>query len=188
MPPAQIFKDLKTINTPAKCIQSDTPTLGQLARENGEEMTEGYICLWIAFIQDMVVVKNKMNNMQIQMCAQMVFAEFKQLKISDINLISQMAIRGEFGMFYESISIPKVLEWFRTYFDHRSEVGAYESNKFNETGQTESSAQNVVSALVEVGVIDQNMIDLIAKNCAAKEDEFRKVNAEYHATKMNNNE
>lgn len=188
MPPAQIFKDLKTINTPAKCIQSDTPTLGQLSRDNGEEMTEGYICLWIAFIQDMVGVKNKMNNMQIQMCAEMLFGEFKQLKIADINLISQMAIRGEFGMFYESISIPKVLEWFRTYFDQRYEVGAYESNKFNETGQTEANAKDVVSALVEIGIIDQNLIDSIGKNTKEKEEEFRRVNAEYHRKKISPNE
>ena len=188
MPPARISKELKTINTPALCIKSDTPTLGELSRQNGEEMTEGYVCIWIAFIQDMVGIKNKMNNMQIQMCAQMVLDKFKQMKIADINLISQMAIRGDFGQFYESISIPKVVEWFQTYFDQRCEVGAMESNKFKRTGQSEANAKNVVSALVEIGVIDQKMIGSIGKNSKEKEEEFRKVNAEYHRKKINSNE
>ena len=188
MPPARISKDLKTINTPALCITSDTPTLGELSRQNGEEMTEGYICIWIAFIQDMVGVKNKMNTVQIQMCSQMVLDQFKTLKIADINLISTMAIRGDFGQFYESISIPKVVEWFQTYFDQRCEVGAMESNKFKRTGQTESNANSVVSALVEIGIIDQTMIDSIGKNSKEKEEEFMKVNAEYHRKKINSNE
>lgn len=159
-----------------------------LMRQSGSDATEAYISLWILYIQEMVNVKNKMNGYQVELCAQMVLEEFKTLKITDINLVSNMAIRGEFGMFYESISIPKVLEWFRTYFDQRCEVGAYESNKFNETGQTESTAKDVVSVLLEIGIIDQKLIDSIGKNSKEKEEEFRKVNADYHAKKMNENE
>lgn len=150
-------------------------------------MTEGYICLWIAYIQDMVGVKNKMNNIQIQMCAQMVLQDFKRLKIADVNLISQMAIRGEFGQFYESISIPKILEWFNTYFEQRCQVAAYENNKFKETGQIERNSKDVVAALLEIGVIDQVMIDSIGKNSKDKEDEFHKVKAEYYKKQLEKN-
>lgn len=153
-------------------------------RQSGEEQTEAYICLWLAFIQDMAGVKNKMNVHQIQLCAQMVLEQFKALKIADINLISNMAIRGEFGQFYENISIPKVIEWFSTYFDQRCEVGAMESNKYNETGQTEARAKDTVKALIEIGVIDQEMIDSIGKNSKDKEEEFQKVKNDYYVEQL----
>lgn len=122
------------------------------------------------------------------MCAQMVLKDYKFLKIADVNLVSQMAIRGEFGQFYESISIPKVLEFFSDYFNLRCEVGQVYAQKHNETGQTESNASNTVKQLIEIGIIDQSLIDAIGKDTKDKDEEFRKVNADYHAKKISQDE
>lgn len=183
MPPQEINIELKSLNTPGKCIWSETPTLGELQRTHGEELTEGYICVWLAFIQDMAGVKNKMNNNQIQLCSQMVLEKYKFLKIADLNLISKIVIRGDFGQFFENISIPKVLDWFNQYSEQRSEEARMISNHYNETGQTEVNAKETVKLLVEMGVINQEMIDSIG-NSKNKEEDFRKFSAEYHAKKL----
>lgn len=113
----------------------------------------------------------------------MVLEKHKYLKIADLNLISKMVIRGDFGQFFENISIPKVLDWFNQYSEQRSEEARMTSNHYNETGQTEANAKETVKALVEMGVINQEMIDSIG-NRKQKEEGFRKFSAEYHAKKV----
>lgn len=183
-PPAEAAVILKTFNSVELCVVSETPTLGQLFREHGSEYTEGYLCVWIAHIQDMVGVKNKMNAPQISLCAEMVLNEFKVLKIADLNLLTKQVISGQYGEFYESISIPKVIEWFRKYFDFRCEVGAVNSVTHNQTGQGERKAKDVVQALVEIGVIDQEMIGSIGTWNKEKEDEMQRIKAEYETKKQ----
>jgi hypothetical protein len=176
-----VFRRNKDKNTPAKCLTSDEPTIGQLTRTYGDDFTEGYISLFIHKIQDSIGVKTKMNDFQIEMCAQMLLEEFKQINLSDLQLVAKRAISGAYGQFYESVSIPKVLEWFRLYFDERCETAAMLNTQIKASGQIESQASDTVKALIEIGVID---INDFASMDAKKEEEFRKVNAEYHAKKI----
>jgi hypothetical protein len=177
----QVILRNKENNTPAKCINTDEPTLGKLLRTYGDEFTEKYLCVWLIEIQEMLGVKNKMNDFQIEMCAQMLLDEFKQINLSDLQLVAKRAISGVYGQFYESISIPKVLEWFRLYFEERCETGAMINTQIKASGQIEAQASDTVKALIELGVI--NLDDFKAMD-VNKEEEFRKVNAEYHAKKI----
>jgi hypothetical protein len=51
------------------------------------------------------------------------------------------------------------------------------------SGQIESNASDVVSALLDIGVIDESLINSIGKNSKDKEDEFQKVKADYFKQK-----
>jgi hypothetical protein len=176
-----VFRRNKDRNTPAKCLTSDEPTIGQLTRTYGDDFTEGYISLFVHKIQDSIGVKTKMNDFQIEMCAQMLLEEFKQINLSDLQLVSKRAISGVYGQFYESISIPKVLEWFRLYFEERCETAAMLSTQIKASGQIEAQASNTVKALIEIGIVKPDDFAAMDVN---KEEEFRKVSAEYHAKKI----
>lgn len=127
-----------------------------------------------------------MNAPQISLCAEMVLQEydFKNLKIADLNLLTKQVISGQYGEFYESISIPKVIEWFRKYFDFRCDLGAVNSVTDNQTGQSERKAKDVVNALIEIGVIDKEMIGSIGTWTKDKEDEMQRVKADYETKKQ----
>jgi hypothetical protein len=170
-------------NTPVKCIDANEPTLGALSRTYGNEFCENYLCVWLIEVQEMIGVKNKMNDSQIAMCAQMVLEDFKYLNLADIQLVCKRAIKGDYGQFFESVSIPKVIEWFKLYFDERCESAAMRNTQIKQSGQIESNASDVISALLEIGVIDESLINSIGKNSKDKEDEFQKVKADYFKQK-----
>ena len=137
-------------NTPLKCSDANEPTLGALSRTYGNEFCENYLCVWLIEVQEMIGVKNKMNDSQIAMCAQMVLEEFKYLNLADIQLVCKRAIKGYYGQFFESVSIPKVIEWFKLYFDERCESAAMRNVQIKSSGQIEAQASDTVSALVEL--------------------------------------
>ena len=168
-------------NTPLKCSLSTEPTLGALFRTYGIEFTENYLCVWLIEVQEMIGVKNKMNDFQIEMCAQMILEEFKQINLADLQLVCKRAISGAYGQFYESISIPKVLEWFRLYFDERCESAAMSNHQIKTSGQIEAQASDVVSALTEIGILK---LDDFKPMDARKEEEFQRFNAAYETKRI----
>ncbi len=60
-----------------------------------------------------------MSEEQINLCSGMVVEEFYMLKISDLTLLFKRIISGQYGEFYERLSIDKILTFFRTYLEER---------------------------------------------------------------------
>lgn len=60
-----------------------------------------------------------MTEDQIELCASMILRDFSALKITDLTYLFKKIIQGDFGSFYESLGIDKVLSFFKTYFDER---------------------------------------------------------------------
>ncbi len=171
----------KSNNNPVKCVHSGEPTIGKLCRDYGNDFTEKYICVWLIQIQELIGVKNKMNDFQIEMCAQMLIDEFKQINLADLQLVCKRAVSGVYGQFYESIQIPKVLEWFRTYFDERCEMAAMSNHQIKTSGKIEAQASDTVKALMEIGIVNA---DDFKKMDVKDDEEFRKFNAEYHRNRI----
>lgn len=103
------------------------PTLGTIQREKGREFTEGLIMGWLVYLNDILNLNKPMTEDQIEMCAVEVNNEFYGLKMSDLTLLFKRIISGAYGEFYESLTIPKVLTFFRTYFDERCELAEMQS-------------------------------------------------------------
>lgn len=108
-------------------MNANAPTLGTIQREKGREFTEGLIMGWLVYLNDILNLNKPMTEDQIEMCAVEVNNEFYGLKMSDLTLLFKRIISGAYGEFYESLTIPKVLTFFRTYFDERCEVAEMES-------------------------------------------------------------
>jgi len=70
-----------------------------------------------------------MTEEQIEMCAAEIVNEYFALKMSDLTLLFKRIISGVYGEFYESLSISKVLTFFREYYEERLTIGAEMSQR-----------------------------------------------------------
>lgn len=113
------FKAVKTIK---QALKQNAGSLSQIKKGYGQEFQKTYLMLWMVDLQEKVGVKNKMHEEVIEECAEFVIEDYYYLNLADINLIFTRAKKGFYGPLYESISMPKILEWFENYANERGEL------------------------------------------------------------------
>lgn len=84
---------------------------------------------WLVYLNELLGLKNPMSETQIQLCATHILKEFNYLKFSDLSLLFNRIITGQYGEFYESLTIAKVLTFFREYDKERTEVAVDEAER-----------------------------------------------------------
>ena len=65
-----------------------------------------------------------LNEEKIDAIAERVVSKYAVLTVADINFVFNSAINGDYGTFYESLDVPKVMTWFATYFEDRCRTAA----------------------------------------------------------------
>jgi len=108
-------------------INANAPTLATFNREQGKDFTEGLVMAWLMHLNAILNLKRPMTDEAIEMCAIEVVSEFYMLKMSDLSFLFKRIYSGFYGEFYESLSIPKVMTFFREYFDERCDIAENES-------------------------------------------------------------
>jgi len=91
-------------------------------------------------------LKRPMPDEAIEMCAIDIVKEFYAIKISDLSFLFKRIYTGYYGEFYESLSIPKVMTFFREYFDERCDIAERNTlSKHNElkSDQTFNYSKNI---------------------------------------------
>ena len=73
-----------------------------------------------------------MSEEQINLCSSMVVEEFYMLKMSDLTLLFKRIISGQYGEFYERLSIDKILTFLRNYLDERFNLAEEDSAREHE--------------------------------------------------------
>jgi hypothetical protein len=121
----RVFRD---VHTPEDALACATDSIGTLCRVNGAEVMEANISIQLVELQASLGVKNKLDEARCDEIAAEIVATYKQLSMADLHVILRRARTGEYGEFYERISMPKVLTWFREYFNERIKV-ALERNE-----------------------------------------------------------
>jgi len=124
-----------------QAIESKAPSVASFQREHGRQFTEGLITFWLLYLNKVLNLNKPMSEEQINLCSSMVVEEFYMLKVSDLTLLFKRIISGQYGEFYERLSIDKILTFFRTYLDERFELAADNSirNHNEETKKTEAT-------------------------------------------------
>ena len=108
-------------------MNSPAPTLGTLHREKSRDFTIGLVMGWLVYLNDILNLKKPMSEDQIELCAMEITDTFYTLKMSDLAYLYRRIIAGQYGEFYESLTISKVLTFFREYFDERCRQAALQS-------------------------------------------------------------
>lgn len=117
---------LKTVDN---AIAAEAPTLGIITKHKGREFTEAFMEGWLMYLNQILNLKTPMTEQQIQLCAVEVLNEFRFFKISDLTLLFRRIISGQYGEFYESLSIQKILSYFREYYAERLDAAETMSDR-----------------------------------------------------------
>ena len=122
--PAKYFKNTKVRTLEQAALDKQSPTLGSMIRDNGREFSEGILEAWILFLNESTGIKRQMSDQQIETASDMILDEYSSLRFADLTVLFKSIIKGDFGSFYESLSIDKLMSFFKEYFDKRCSVSA----------------------------------------------------------------
>lgn len=117
--PKNCMRLFSQVNSIEKSINENSPWLWQVVKEQGTEKTEAFIKLWLINLNESLNLKRPLSEDQIDETAFSIVQDFKNLSIADINLIFSRAKKGYYGEFYDSISMAKIISFFRKYFEER---------------------------------------------------------------------
>jgi len=97
----------------------------------GEQATKqmlAVIKINIMALNNFLHLKNPLSEDEIDFIAEQIVDEFGgALNFGDINIVLRDAKAGKYGKFYERLSAPDILGWFRDYYDSRLDA-AYQFN------------------------------------------------------------
>jgi len=110
-------------------MNTTAPTLAAINRENGKEFSAALVMGWLVYLNDMLNLNKPMTEDQIEHCATEVINLYGSLKMSDVTYLFRKIISGQYGEFYESLTVQKVLTFFRDYFDDRCSLAELESQR-----------------------------------------------------------
>lgn len=130
---------VRTINDALLVAESNRdkyPSLAVLRRDNGTKKIEAIIKLYLIDLCENVNLTRPLRDTQIENIAREIVAEYYNLTIADVHVIFRKAKTGEYGDFFGSLDMPKVMSWFREYFADRCSLAAQDSthNQFYDKG------------------------------------------------------
>ncbi|RYJ44561.1 hypothetical protein [Flavobacterium beibuense] len=117
------------LTTIDKALNAPAPTLGTLQREKTKDFAIGLTMGWLVYLNDILNLNKPMTEDQIELCAIEINETYYSLKISDLTFLFKKIISGTYGEFYESLTIPKVLSFFREYFEERCQLAEQQSQR-----------------------------------------------------------
>jgi hypothetical protein len=110
-------------------INSPSHSLGKIQREQSKKFTEGLVLVWLMYLNEILNLNKPMSEEQMKLAAVLICEEFYMLKMSDLTLLFKRIISGQYGEFYERLSIDKVLTFFRNYLEERFEIAIDQSSR-----------------------------------------------------------
>lgn len=114
-------------------IISNAPSLGVLVRGLGVNKIETYIKFWIINLQQSLGLKRGLSENQIDETAFLIVNSYRSMKVTDIQIIFNDAKLGKYGEFFESLTMGKILLWFREYEEERVMAHALKNRRDNES-------------------------------------------------------
>lgn len=113
------FPQVKSVADSVAVSREEAPSLLTMARENRKSVV-ALVALHIAALDKFLSLKNRLSNEALDFIAEEVVDSFGgALSFIDVDLVMRKAKRGEYGEFYERMSAPQIIGWFREYFDER---------------------------------------------------------------------
>lgn len=126
------------LTTIDKALNAPAPTLGTLQREKTKDFAIGLTMGWLVYLNDILNLNKPMTEDQIELCAIEINEAYYSLKISDLTFLFKKIISGAYGEFYESLTIPKVLSFFREYFEERCQLAEQQSQRIHADTKSQS--------------------------------------------------
>lgn len=141
--PAAIGKTFAMVKTMNDCLmiqEQGEPVLRAIVKQGEEESKKlsAMIFLNVAAFNKFLHLKNPLSNEEADFIVEQIIDEFGcALTMADVYVVFRNAKAGKYGSFYERLSAPDVLNWFRDYYDSRLDAAEQRSmmkdrNQFGE--------------------------------------------------------
>jgi hypothetical protein len=101
------------------CFESKAPSIGKMQRSQGKSFTNAYMMAWLVYLNEVLGLNKPMSEEQIRLCAQMILDDYYMLNVADLTLMFRRVLKGDYGEFYERLSIDKIQKIFKAYFEER---------------------------------------------------------------------
>jgi len=153
--PNVLNRELQTVRSVADVLKvaAEYPSLAKLKQANGPEKVEALIKAYLVHLTELVNIARPLNPTKIDSIAERVVAKYAVLTVADINFVFNAAINGDYGSFYESLDVPKVMTWFSTYFEERcntaAEISANEGANFKGADYSAKYAKKLLDKMEE---------------------------------------
>lgn len=129
--PNNARRELAPIKTAIDCFKHHTPSFSEIKKAMGEAKAEAYVKLWLIYLDELLNLKERMSEVQIDEVARLVVSEYYYLKIADLNLTFNRVCKGEYGKTYDRLSISQIMGWFASYSQERAqEVELFNENEY----------------------------------------------------------
>lgn len=143
----QSYRGLQTIE---QAIDVKADRISALVRAYSPEKVAAIIKLQLIELNELLQLNKPLTEQAIDLIADELITNYAQLTIADVYLVMRRARIGDYGQFYEALNMPKVIGWFREYFDERCEVYAERSQRESQSykgGSGTRWADNIESVI-----------------------------------------
>ena len=141
--PKQAIEHLRDVRTIEDSIMAKTPYMSSIRKQMGEKYALGHIKMWLIYLQANLNIKNKLDDDMVDLCAETILNDYWSISIGDMKIIVTNALKGHYGEFFESISIPKILSWVDSYISERLNKVAAQSQSENYYHKSEESGWKI---------------------------------------------
>ena len=134
---------LKTYN-PANCLENPTvktiqqafidknsPTLAGVQRQNGQNIASAMIKTWLIYLNEALNSKTPFTEQQINIGSGIILSDFYMLRFADLTVLFRNIIKSEYGKEYGSLTMQRLLELFKEYFEERCNLS--EAHNYSRT-------------------------------------------------------
>ena len=160
--PKALQLQFREVTTIALALQTKSKSIALLKNEYSEDKIAALIKLQLIELNEILNLKRPLSETQIDAIADEVLIQYYHLTMADIYLIFRRARIGHYGEFYESINMPKVLSWFRSYFDERCEEAARQSmdnaSQYKYIGDRTCDENAKNEHRIQLGVLKQKLM------------------------------
>jgi len=118
--PTNMLKEFRNVTSLPAAIEANARSMAHYKREIGEDPILALIELHLISLNESINVSNPLKTTQIIEISIEIMTSYYYMSMVEIGYIFRKAKRGEFGKFYNSISMPEVLSWFDKYAEERS--------------------------------------------------------------------
>lgn len=182
--PKQIHHTFAAVKTTTDCIalqSNGEPVLKAIARQGdvANKKLIATIKLNLIALDRFLHLKNPLSEEETEFIAEQIVDEFGgALTFADLHLVLKKGKAGQYGKFYERLSAPDVLDWFRQYFDSR--LDAAEKYSYTKSKEAEVTSANLKAAMREDKELMQKLKSITERGRTKTKEQ---VEAEYQAYK-----
>lgn len=127
--PKQLSIAFRKVQTPLQAIDQGGASLFALKNTVGEKKVSALIKLYLIEMNDLFNLKRPLTEQMIEAITDEVIAQYGYLNMADIHLIFRRAKNGDYGDMFETLNMPKVMTWFKNYFEERLQASANRSQE-----------------------------------------------------------